>query len=55
MNHISAHFMAVHAIPVSWNALGNVNGEAIICNTVYMCIKARNASANIKTTDAPTN
>ena len=47
--------MAVHAIPASWNALGNVNGEAIIHNTVYMCINARNASAYIKTTDANIN
>ena len=54
-NHTGAHFMAVHAIPVSWNTFVNVNGKAIICNTVYMCLKARNASANIKTTDAYIN
>ena len=55
MNHIEKHFMAVHAIPVSWNTLGNVIGEAITCNTVYMYINARNASLNIKIKDAHIN
>ena len=54
VNHIIAHFMAVHAIPMSWNALGNVNWETIICKVVYKCINARNAS-NIKTANVLIN